>query len=275
MRISNARITGWIVLALLSTSLYAKPAEDPIVGLWEGRKLDGRSQTTEPWGPFEIARNADGSLSATYLGSRLGQRDQPMYEARLESRRFHLKMNRRGGAVLEAELIPGQGLVGELRHHGMVEDLHLERIPSRSDKDILTLLEAGEITTAPPYQSEIVSLMVHHGPAVARRIHQAVVAEDPERRLWGPSAVTTLGYELLNANRTAEAVAVLELNVLAYPEDANSFDSLGEALLRNGDRQSAIEALRRALTLSPRPEVRRNSMRLLEELGVDLYNEQR
>ena len=268
-----AKTAGWIVLAILAVALHAAPpSDDPIVGLWEGRKLDARSQTTEPWGPFEIERRSDGSLAATYLGSRLGQRDQPMSDVRLEGRRLHLRMSRAGGAVLEAELIPGQGLLGELRHHGMVEDLHLERIAKRSDEDILALLASGKIAAAPPYQSEILSVMIHHGPEVARRIYEAVTAEDAERRLWGPSAVNTLAYELLNAGRTAEAVAIFQLNALAYPDDANSFDSLGEGYLRNGDRQLAIDALRKALSLRPRPEVRENSMRLLRELGVDIYN---
>ena len=269
---STAKTAGWISVAILTAALHASPpAEDPIVGIWEGRKVDGRSQTTEPWGPFAIERQADGSLAAEYLGSRLGQRDQPMHEVRLEGRRFQLHMNRWGGAILEAELIPGQGLVGELRHHGMVEDLQLERIANRSHRDILKLLESGGIVDAPPYQSEIVSVMIHHGADAARRIYEVVNAHQPERQLWGPSVVNTLGYELLNANRTAEAVEIFQLNALAYPEDANAFDSLGEGYLRNGDRQLAIDALRKSLTLRPRPDVRNNSIQLLKELGVDVY----
>ena len=216
-------------------------ADDPITGIWEGRKLDGRYQTTEPWGPFLIERGADGSLAATFLGSRLGQRDQPMYDVSLEGDRFHLKMNRWGGAVLDARFDPEKGLTGTLRHHGMVEDLHLERIPNRSPQDIEALHAAGKIAQAPPYQSEWMSVLIHRGPDTARRIFEAVRAAHPDRQLWGPSAVNSYGYELINRDDTARAVEVLKLNVLAYPDDANTFDSLGRRLpaqrrSRAGDR---------------------------------------
>ncbi len=248
-------------------------ADDPLAGVWEGRKVDGRYQTTEPWGPFQIERAADGSLSATYLGSRLGQRDLPMYDVSLDGDRFHLKMNRWGSAVLDARLDPGKGLVGTLRHHGMTEDLQLERIPNRSHKDIQALYASGKIAAAPPYQSEWMSVLIHQGPGAARLIFEAIRAEHPDRQLWGPSAVNGYGYELINQNKTARAVEVFRLNTLAYPDDANSFDSLGEAYLRNGDRESAIETLRQALALNPRPQVKANSIKLLRELGVDVYRD--
>ncbi len=265
-----------IALALAACGVAAQGDDaetDLIAGIWEGRKVDGRYQTTEPWGPFEIVRAADGSLSATYLGSRLGQRDLPMYDVRLEVDRFHLKMNRWGGAVLDARLDPTKGLVGTLKHHGMTEDLELQRIPKRSDADVLALLESGGIAGAPPYQSEWMSVLIHHGPEAAHRVYLAVRAAHPERQLWGPSAVNGLGYELINQNKTAQAVEVFKLNALAYPEDANSFDSLGEGYLRNGDRQLAIDAFRKALSLGPRPQVKENSIQLLKELGVDVYRD--
>ncbi len=270
---------------------------DAIAGIWEGRKVDGRYQTTEPWGPFLIERGADGSLSATFLGSRLGERDLAMYDVSLTGDRFHLKMSRVGGAVLDARLDPDSRLTGTLQHHGITdhgtghgitghgitdhgitdhgitEDLQLERIPNRTDRDIEALLESGKIARSPPYQSEWMSVLIHRGPEMARRIFEAVRAEHPERRLWGPSVVNRYGYELVNRNRTALAVEVFKLNALAHADDANSFDSLGEGYLRNGDRELAIEAFRRALALNPRPQVKDNSIKLLAELGIDVYRE--
>ena len=268
----------WVVLIAVASCAWVDVArgtepDDPIAGIWEGRKVDGRYQVTEPWGPFLIERAADGSLSATYLGSRLGRSDLEMYDVQLDGDRFHLKMNRWGGAVLDAILDPGKGLVGTLRHHGMTEDLELKRIPNRSVEDVEALLDIGRIAEAPPYQSEWMRILIQRGPEVARRIYLAVRAEHPERQLWGSSAVNDYGYELINRNHTARAVEVFKLNVLAYPDDANSFDSLGEGYLRNGDRELAIEALRKALALNPRPEVKENSIKLLRELGIDVYRD--
>ena len=96
MSASTASYVCRILIVMLSAACGAgAQSDDPIVGLWEGRKVDGRYQTTEPWGPFRIERKADGSLGATYLGSRLGDRDLEMYDVGLDGDRFHLKMNRR------------------------------------------------------------------------------------------------------------------------------------------------------------------------------------
>ncbi len=126
------------------------------------------------------------------------------------------------------------------------------------------------------------SVLIERGPVVARRLYQTVCTahhvppEGDKRnqcRLWGPSAVNAYGYELINRNRTAQAVEVFKLNALAYPDDANSFDSLGEAYMRNGDRELAIEAFRKSLALNPRPQVKESSIKLLRELGIDVYRD--
>ena len=68
---------------------------------------------------------------------------------------------------------------------------------------------------------------------------------------------------------TSEAVAVLELNTLAYAADPNSFDSLSEGYLRNEDRELAIKALKKSLSMNPPQNVRQNSIKLIKELGID------
>jgi tetratricopeptide (TPR) repeat protein len=48
-----------------------------------------------------------------------------------------------------------------------------------------------------------------------------------------------------------EAVEILRLNVEAYPESANVYDSLGEAYLNAGDKPHAIENYEKSLKLDP------------------------
>ena len=256
-----------VIIVGLATRLHAQ--NDDIVGLWEGRKVDGRFNTTEPWGPFLIERKADGTLKGTFLGGRLGQRDLPMYNVTLKNSKFKLQMNRWGGAILEATFSPEKGIVGTLRHHGMTENLTLQKIPDRTDDDILALLNSGKIADNPPYQSEFMSLLINKGPETAMTLLKAVHEKKPGHQLWGPSVVNSYGYELLNKKKTAEAVVVFKLNALAYADDANSFDSLGEGYLRNGDRELAIDALQKSLSLNPPQNVRQNSIKLLKELGID------
>ncbi len=44
-----------------------------------------------------------------------------------------------------------------------------------------------------------------------------------------------MGYQLMRINALDEAIAILNLNVQAYPASANTYDSLGEAYMLSGD----------------------------------------
>lgn len=63
--------------------------------------------------------------------------------------------------------------------------------------------------------------------------------------------VNAAGYELLNGGRANAAVAVFQVNVALFPFSANAFDSLGEAYERAGQREPAIAAFRKALSINP------------------------
>ena len=59
------------------------------------------------------------------------------------------------------------------------------------------------------------------------------------------------GYVLLNNNKIKEAIEVFKLNVELYPESPNVYDSLGEAYMKNGDSDLAIENYLSSLKLDP------------------------
>jgi tetratricopeptide (TPR) repeat protein len=55
------------------------------------------------------------------------------------------------------------------------------------------------------------------------------------------SSLTELGYELLGENQDHQSVGVFRLLVDTYPESANAYDSLGEALEKIGEPEQALE----------------------------------
>jgi len=59
-----------------------------------------------------------------------------------------------------------------------------------------------------------------------------------------------LGYRLLSDGNAQEAVAVLGLNTLVYPQSYNVWDSFAEANLAVGDTTSAIEYYRMSISLN-------------------------
>lgn len=59
------------------------------------------------------------------------------------------------------------------------------------------------------------------------------------------------GYRVLSRGKTKEALALFKLNVTLYPQSWNVYDSYGEALARNGDREHAIKMYEKSIALNP------------------------
>ncbi|MEP6509132.1 MAG: hypothetical protein ABJC63_12990 [Gemmatimonadales bacterium] len=76
-------------------------------------------------------------------------------------------------------------------------------------------------------------------------------ALDPINRFRSPEAdINALGYRLMPTNRMA-ALAVFRLNTQAFPRSANTWDSYGENLLIDRQKDAGIAAYRKALDISP------------------------
>ncbi|MCJ0826366.1 alpha/beta fold hydrolase [Luteimonas sp. 50] len=77
--------------------------------------------------------------------------------------------------------------------------------------------------------------------------------------------LNTLGYQHLSAKKIAEAIALFKLNVEAYPESANTYDSLAEAYMVQGNRDASIMHYRKSLALNPNNT---NALEKLEQLAT-------
>jgi cyclase len=93
--------------------------------------------------------------------------------------------------------------------------------------------------------------LMQDGVDAAIAAYHHLEAEEPEHWSFAENELNTLGYQLLARDMVAEAIAVLELNVEAYPDAFNTYDSLGEAHMTAGDNEQAIANYRRSLELNP------------------------
>jgi hypothetical protein len=75
----------------------------------------------------------------------------------------------------------------------------------------------------------------------------------------------SLGYELLHAKRVNDAVRIFQLNVQAYPQSSNVYDSLGEAYMNAGDKSPAIVNYKKSLELNPKNH---NAEKMLQKLNA-------
>lgn len=72
-----------------------------------------------------------------------------------------------------------------------------------------------------------------------------------------------LGYEYLRLEKYDEAIAVFQMNVEAFPDSFNTYDSLGEAYAAKGDKKAAIENYEMSVKLNPDNQ---NGIQMLEKL---------
>ncbi|MCI0392800.1 MAG: serine hydrolase [Acidobacteria bacterium] len=75
-----------------------------------------------------------------------------------------------------------------------------------------------------------------------------------------------IGYDLLGAKRVKDAIEVFKQNVADYPQSSNTYDSLGEAYMINGDRELAIKNYERSIQLDPNNT---NGIEMLKKLRED------
>jgi CubicO group peptidase (beta-lactamase class C family) len=106
------------------------------------------------------------------------------------------------------------------------------------------------LPTEQPYIA-IASSLETQGAAAAIARLRAMRREQPTSEALSEDLLNELGYDLLAAQRTADAVAVFAANVEDFATSANAHDSLGEALAVQGDTARAITHYERALQLSP------------------------
>ena len=64
--------------------------------------------------------------------------------------------------------------------------------------------------------------------------------------------LNNLGYGLIRAKKFKEAIRIFQLNVEAYPQSSNVYDSLGEAYMDDGNKPLAIANYRKSLELNPK-----------------------
>ncbi len=103
------------------------------------------------------------------------------------------------------------------------------------------------------------------GVEAAVRQYHALRAVRPVTMNFDEDELNVLGYDLLRAKQTKAAVRILRLNTEAYPASGNTWDSLGEAYMDDGDKPDAIANYRKSLAINP---ASRNAVMMLRKLGA-------
>ena len=105
--------------------------------------------------------------------------------------------------------------------------------------------------------------IVTQGIDAAVQQYHGLKTTQPSAYDFSEGELNTLGYRLLQAKKVKEAIHIFQLNVEAYPQSGNVYDSLAEAYMDNGDKQLAIANYQKSLQLDP---ANKNAVEMLKKL---------
>jgi CubicO group peptidase (beta-lactamase class C family) len=177
-----------------------------------------------------------------------------------------------GWGVSKAALAEGAPPVLVIQHGGGINGFNtlIQRMPET--KSLIVLLNntggapldqiarnlarvlAG-LPVEPPRRSVAEALMktiLERGAADAVKQYREIRAGRADQYDLSERELNVLGYELLRMGRAKEAVEFFRLNVEAYPQAFNTYDSLAEAYMVNGDKELAIQNYKKSLELNPK-----------------------
>jgi uncharacterized membrane protein/archaellum component FlaF (FlaF/FlaG flagellin family) len=86
----------------------------------------------------------------------------------------------------------------------------------------------------------------------AVRQYHEVKAAAPATYNFDEDELNSLGYVFIRSKKFKEAIRILQLNVEAFPQSGNVYDSLGEAYMDDGDKLQAIANYQKSLQLNPK-----------------------
>ena len=135
--------------------------------------------------------------------------------------------------------------------------LHRESLLPSTRAARVTIQSAG---------SELVDLLDEPGgTARAMAFVKELRGRDERAFVRSEAIINQIGYEKIQAGETHEAIEVLRLNIVAFPESPNACDSLSDAYLAEGQtepaRQYSEDALRLLSADTIDSEQRRNAIR--------------
>jgi hypothetical protein len=101
------------------------------------------------------------------------------------------------------------------------------------------------------------------GMDAAMKQYRELKAAAPTAYNFDESELNNLGYRFVRKNKFKEAIRIFQMNVEAYPKSANTYDSLAEGYMDNGENALAIANYQKSLQLNPN---NRNAEVMLQKL---------
>ena len=118
-----------------------------------------------------------------------------------------------------------------------------------------------------PISTHLHEIINESGIDKAVEVYNQLKEEEGEIFDFSEGELNFLGYTFLRQNKYDEAIKLFQLNIDAYPESYNTYDSMGEALMNKGDKEGAIKNYKKSIELNSQ---NLNGYTMLKKLGVDI-----
>jgi Zn-dependent hydrolases, including glyoxylases len=116
----------------------------------------------------------------------------------------------------------------------------------------------------------IEDLLMEKGVAAAKNKFQEL-KNQADKYFVSERQFNALGYRLLSQINIREAVTVFRMNVEAFPQSSNVYDSLAEAYLYWGDKHNTIRYYKKSLELDPQNENAKSRLERIDELFEEYH----
>ncbi|THD69269.1 serine hydrolase [Robertkochia marina] len=117
----------------------------------------------------------------------------------------------------------------------------------RTTANELAQIEAQTVRTHQYLDAIIEEAIEQKGVAYARRLNASIAENEGDSIMIKEIYLNALGYQYLLKNEPEKAMAVLEMNLIHYPNSPDIWDMLGQVALRSGKTENAEAYFREAI----------------------------
>lgn len=140
-------------------------------------------------------------------------------------------------------------------HGADIFRVHPELMAAITDWYVTTLIKTPGKAPAPnpPVtllpEVQVLNTIDQGGAAKVQTQLEQARQRDPKATIFDEASVNFMGYEHMQAGDVKGAIEILKLNVYAYPNSPNVYDSLGDAYLADSQADLARQNSRKAIAL--------------------------
>jgi CubicO group peptidase (beta-lactamase class C family) len=176
-----------------------------------------------------------------------------------------------GWVVTKASFKQNNQAVQVITHDGGINGFTTTIVRFPKEKNLIVLLDntsspnlsrlsdaIAKILYNQPYEPPKMSIASLLEKTIREKGIEAGIAEYRELKTKQPATydfaereLNELGYRLMGTGKVKEAVEIFKLNVEAYPQAFNTYDSLGEAYMNMNERVLAVSNYKKSLELNP------------------------